>query len=193
MLRTDVLNLLALHHNFYSYLEIGVADPSLNFNHIICPLKTGIDPDPRVDVDLHMTSNEFFNRNSKKFDLIFIDGLHEAEQVKVDIYNSLNCLNEGGFIVMHDCNPSSEMMQLVPRVSTEWTGDVWKAFVHYRREPDLLMYTIDTDYGVGVIQRGFQDSLIVAEEELTYQNFVKNKRRWLNLVPIEAFTSLLML
>ena len=29
----------------------------------------------------HLTSDEFFANNEKKFDLIFIDGLHEAHQV----------------------------------------------------------------------------------------------------------------
>ena len=37
-----------------------------------------------------MTSNEFFMTNSKKYDLIFVDGDHSSNQVKIDINNSWN-------------------------------------------------------------------------------------------------------
>ena len=46
-----------------------------------------------------------------KFDLIFIDGLHLANQVQKDIENSLKFIKDEGFIVLHDCNPPSEYHQ----------------------------------------------------------------------------------
>jgi hypothetical protein len=55
-------------------------------------------------------SIEFFNMNSKvyfdnqdeKFDIIFIDGDHEYEGVKLDYDNCVNRLNDGGYLVFHD-------------------------------------------------------------------------------------------
>jgi predicted O-methyltransferase YrrM len=48
------------------------------------------------------TSDEFFKNNGKKYDVIYIDGWHEAPQVYRDICNSWNCLNEGGLVICDD-------------------------------------------------------------------------------------------
>jgi predicted O-methyltransferase YrrM len=58
---------------------------------------------------MHITSDAFFERSMVKFDVIFIDGLHEEHQVDRDIVNSLQHLNPGGIIVLHDCLPPRRM------------------------------------------------------------------------------------
>ena len=69
-------------------------------------------------------------------------------QVIKDIENALKALTEKGTIVVHDCNPTSEAMQAVPRIQGEWTGDVWKAWQYIRAKYDnLSMCVLDTDYG----------------------------------------------
>ena len=83
----------------------------------------------------------FFSNNKKKFDLIFIDGLHEYQQVRKDILNSIKCLKEGGFILVHDCLPRSISAQAVPRFRNIWNGDVWKAIVEFRTNSNLEIYT----------------------------------------------------
>ncbi|WP_100612251.1 class I SAM-dependent methyltransferase [Confluentibacter lentus] len=63
-----------------------------------------------------MTSDEFFQKlsandilsNSIKFNVIFIDGLHLAQQADRDIKNAIKYIKNDGFIVVHDCNPPSE-------------------------------------------------------------------------------------
>ena len=45
-----------------------------------------------------MTSNEFFEKNSKYFDLIFVDGDHSSNQV----INSWNILKSGGYLILDD-------------------------------------------------------------------------------------------
>ena len=49
-----------------------------------------------------MTSNKFFLNNSKKYDLIFVDGDHSSAQVKIDINNSWKVLNKGGYLILDD-------------------------------------------------------------------------------------------
>jgi predicted O-methyltransferase YrrM len=49
-----------------------------------------------------MTSNEFFLTNSMKYDLIFVDGDHSSNQVKIDINNSWEILNKGGYLILDD-------------------------------------------------------------------------------------------
>ena len=48
------------------------------------------------------TSDEFFINNNEKFDLIYIDGWHQAPQVYKDINNAWNFLNINGIIICDD-------------------------------------------------------------------------------------------
>ena len=49
-----------------------------------------------------MTSNDFFQSNNNKFDFIYVDGDHSAEQVYLDIVNSWKVLNKNGFLLLDD-------------------------------------------------------------------------------------------
>jgi GTP:adenosylcobinamide-phosphate guanylyltransferase len=180
-MRWDIINNLITEHGYKSYLEIGVYNKEWNFNKIKCKTKVGVDPNPTVLATHALTSDAFFAQNKASFDIIFIDGLHHSEQVVKDIENSLSCLSKGGSIVVHDCNPTSKAMQAVPREQGEWTGDVWKAWLHFRERKDLSMKVHDVDYGVGVIQKGEQIPLVV--DNPTYEGFEKHKKEWLNLLP----------
>ena len=51
-----------------------------------------------------MSFLDFYNINNDKFDLIYIDGSHEYQDVKVDIQNCSNFLKEGGILCGHDYN-----------------------------------------------------------------------------------------
>lgn len=51
------------------------------------------------------TTDEFFQNNLETFDAIFIDADHRFEQVKKDLLASLNILNIGGIIFIHDTDP----------------------------------------------------------------------------------------
>ena len=104
MLRTDVLNHLIRKRNYKSYLEIGVYN-GVNFESINIVNKVCVDPFPLYVNTTHiMTSDNFFKllKPEEKFDLIFVDGLHLTEQSDLDVKNSLQHLNTGGCVVMHD-------------------------------------------------------------------------------------------
>jgi SAM-dependent methyltransferase len=122
--RTRILNAIIRRFGYSSYLEIGIGDGA-NFDAIRCAQKQSVDPgsvEALRPASQSMTSVQFFALNTETFDLIFIDGLHHADVVERDIRNSLARLNPGGMIVCHDINPSSEVMQRVPREQAEWTG-----------------------------------------------------------------------
>jgi 16S rRNA G966 N2-methylase RsmD len=206
MNRTDIINTYAKSINAKSYLEIGVRIANDNFNHIIAPNKVGVDPGTEgVFEGTHkMTSDEYFSQNTDTFDLIFIDGLHEREQVSRDIKNSLNVLNENGVIICHDMNPKmkehqlpntdplrqkyvKEQKELGSQEYGLWTGDCWKSFVYLRStRSDLEMFVIDTDFGVGVIKKGMQQTICVPLE-LHYEYLENNREKCLNIKTIEEF------
>jgi hypothetical protein len=97
--RLDLINLAIQKAKAKKYLVIG-CDKNKIFNKIKCEYKTGVDP---LRGGTHrMYSDSFFEQNTETFDVIFIDGLHQYDQVSRDFSNSLNCLNENGFIILHD-------------------------------------------------------------------------------------------
>jgi hypothetical protein len=189
MNRTEIIQFLINKSSAEKYLEIGISE-GYNFNQIKCMNKVGVDPSHLGNPTFRITSDEFFQNNTNFFDVIFIDGLHESNQVYKDIQNSLSFLNPNGHIICHDMNPDSEIIQRVPRETGEWTGDCWKAWVRIRSEnPNLLMHVVDTDYGCGIISRGKQD-LLKLNEELTWEYLSKNRKYCLNLISVDDFVSL---
>lgn len=186
MHRSTVINNIINLIKATRYLEIGI-DSGDNFNRVVCEKKIGVDPSVNAPCLFHMTSDDFFEQNKDRFDVIFIDGLHHADFVERDILNSLSVLNDGGYIICHDMNPINEIMQRVPREVDYWMGDCWKAWVKLRSTMDnLSMYVIDTDCGCGVITNGKQD-LINVDCDLTYDNLETHRQQWLNLISVDEF------
>lgn len=191
MNRIQIINSLIEKNNYESYLEIGVntpAQPGYSHNSIKVKLKHGVDPN--VDTTFKMESDIFFNTYiNQKYDIIFVDGLHLYEQAYRDIINSLNYLNEGGTIVVHDCNPIREITQRRERASNAWHGDVWKAILKLRIEnPNIILYTIDADEGCTIIQKGKQELFQTKEINIyTWDFFNKNRKNILNLISVRQF------
>ena len=107
--------------------------------------------------NLKDTSDNFFKKNKKNFDVIFIDGLHHYEQCRKDIINSLKVLNKNGFIFLHDMIPRSWLEENVPRLSGLWSGDVWKVALELIKTKGIDFFVIKADRGVGVIKKREQD------------------------------------
>jgi hypothetical protein len=190
--RHDIINQLIKQSNYNRYLEIGVFD-GLNIQKIIAAHKDGVDPGYEgvipPEVNYPMTSDQFFARLNKdiKYDIIFIDGLHHANQVVIDIKNALEHLNVEGVIILHDCNPPNEQIQKIPRETVAWTGDVWKAFVSFRlNNPQVNSFTIDTDWGVGVI-KFTSDILNFNINNISWNDFDQHRQEYLNLISVKDF------
>ena len=158
MTRFEVINHFIRARGFRSFLEIGTAMGE-TFRAVDCTVKASVDPDMSTDATYHMTSDEYFAQYRDKFDIIFIDGLHECHQAMRDILNALEHLNPGGVIVMHDCHPKHYLMQLWKQFDTmPWTGNVWKAFVSARAVLPYEMYVYDDDWGCGIIDTARQNT-----------------------------------
>lgn len=208
MTRIDIINTLIRRYGYKTYLEIGVHTKAHCFNHIIAQHKTSVDPgyeNGNEHYDYRMESDKFFNalkssetklNPNMKWDIIFIDGLHLAEQVYRDVINSLEHLADGGTIVMHDCNPPHELIareQMHPSWNHpgEWCGTTWKAFYHFRQtRPDLRMWCVDTDWGVGIIKPGISETAPRTNPFYEYETFRKNNVEYLNLISVDKFLEL---
>jgi len=169
------------------YLEIG-CEFNTNFSAIPILHKVGVDP--QRGGTHRMTSDAFFASNQESFELIFIDGLHEADQLARDVRNALKCLSPKGAIVLHDMLPTRWRVQHVPRISSEWTGDCWKVAFELAQEADLDFRIITWDHGVGVITWGnrypkqsFRDFDRTTAE---FNFFIENYKK-LNLIGFDEF------
>ncbi|MGH7140044.1 MAG: class I SAM-dependent methyltransferase [Pirellulales bacterium] len=196
MNRIQFLNRLIECHQYRTYLEIGVAGGDC-FAAVQAAVKVGVEPDPGVK-ELNVpggllfctTSDVFFATVNGRnfFDLVFVDGLHHHEQVYRDVANALDCLSVGGAIVLHDCNPRTAEMQQVPRIQAEWTGDCWKAIARLRMtRPELMVSVLDTDYGLGVVQRGRRELVAYPKpwQDLGWEDLAAHRSELLGLAPLE--------
>ena len=175
---------------FNTYWEIGCFDNQL-FNHINIS-KTGVDPYKGGNIKLK--SDDFFKINKKKYDCIFIDGLHTYEQAIKDINNSLNCINQNGIIFVHDCLPNNVYEQNIPRCTYVWNGDVWKTIVEMRTKKDLQTYTINADYGIGVILKKNNQNILDINEtnfkKLKFKDFFYKHKTLMNIIDYNEFKNI---
>lgn len=192
--RYDIINYLIDKYKLINYLEIGVFKGE-NIREVKAIHKDGVDPGVEgytaPEVNYPMGSDEFFKliegHDEIKYDIIFIDGLHHADQVEKDIKNALNHVVDGGFILLHDCNPVSYESQLVPRQTIVWNGDTWKAFVDFKvHYPKMECCVVDTDFGVGVIKVG-KPIYTLQDNIWEWDYFNSNKKQLLNLITWDEF------
>ena len=209
--RFDVINeLIKYLDKDISYLEIGVRNPKDNFDKINAINKFSVDPGlsyKENPVQFKMTSDTFFQQikvgkilNEKnKFDIVFIDGLHLADQVERDIHNSLSYLSDDGFIVLHDCNPPTEFharetyaYSLSP-AKDKWNGTTWKAFFKFRQKEGYYSCCIDSDWGVGVISKSinFGKPTQIHNPYFEFKILEENRTDSLNLMSYEQFLNFL--
>ncbi len=108
--------------------------------------------------------------------------MHHHKQVIKDIHNALSWLKKDGTIVVHDCNPLTEISQRVPYEHTStWNGDVWRAWIYFRTRDDLSMHVINHDSGCGIMTWGKQKPIDVDYKEVTFEQLEANRKQWLNL------------
>ena len=181
--RQTIIQEIINNNNYKSYLEIGCFADEV-FSKIDCESKVGVDPVSGGTV--RKTSDEFFKINKKYFDCIFIDGLHLYNQVKKDIYNSLDCLNNSGVILLHDCLPNTVYDQAVPRCKYHWNGDVWKAILEIRTKKDLDTYTCYADQGIGVIFKRTNKNLLKIDSnnfsKIKFSDYFSNHKEYMNII-----------
>lgn len=181
--KSEIINRIIAETGSESYLEIGYGNGH-NFDKIECEIKIAVEPNFKKNSGAvyPRNSDEFFSDNERNHDVVFIDGLHHADQVRKDIINSMKC--NARAIILHDTIPPTKEHQIVPRKQTSWTGDVWRAAVGLKEAyPDMRIETYRADYGLTVV---YPDGKKVRKHfenmEMTYEEFNENKVELLNII-----------
>ena len=193
------------------YLEIGVEyGQTFLQTHFKTENKTGVDPDPKFDIIgkefkfTKATSDAFFYNRSKaladsfqdlkkdhkkdlkkeKYNVIFIDGMHQSEFFLRDFNNSVKVLEEDGIIFIDDILPLTYNEQLkIPRkyyyengilkYGEEWTGDIWKVVYHilknYSQHILVTKYFYNASYR-GVLYLTLKNTFEIPDTEIDVIN-----------------------
>jgi len=213
--RSDFLNVIINLYGYKNYLEIGFVGyhTTFNFAKVICHHKTGVDPGAAIykrpdgfEGDTHTIESDVFFKNielpgGNKFDIIFIDGLHEEGQTDRDIKNSLNYLTDDGIIVCHDTLPEYYQQVFHADGRLGGLGTSYWSFAKLRTEnKNLSMCSLDfanepstiEGVGVGIIKKGGQTLFPIpivdkTTEEEKYKFYVDNKQNLMNVVKLNRF------
>ena len=208
MTRTEIINELIKKNGYKSYLEIGLANPDDNYTKVECEVKECVDPEPYSEIikgkveyvvpdgmlTYEMTSDKMFETipADKKWDIIFIDGLHTQEQCMIDIKNSLQHLTENGIIICHDNLPFAKYVQLrVRRFDSPWTGDVWKTqYSLIKNNTGIDIKVVSTDFGCSLMRyvdpATLNFNLVPVEYEQVFKSMESLKKN-LNVISVDEF------
>jgi hypothetical protein len=142
--------------NCQDYLEIGVENGDCVYN-VRDYVKRCVAVDvvdkmtDKKDIEFfHMKSDEFFEKNIDTFDIIFIDGDHDYEQVRKDFENAIKILNELGIIIMHDTDPIHFGL-----IHPAYCNDAYKIVEYIENEhPELNIITLPIhEAGLSIIMK----------------------------------------
>jgi hypothetical protein len=140
-----------------TYLETGVnTGQSMALSRVP---SIGVDPEftvtAELQADVHLartTSDEFFARERPLahlpipvVDLAFVDGMHLSEYALRDVVAVERFMLPTSMILIDDMLPSTVEMASRTRVTSRWTGDVYKVAAALRElRPDLLVVELAT-------------------------------------------------
>jgi len=181
--RIAVLQHLVTSKNYKTYLEIG-CDKNQVFDKIIVDTKEGVDPNRGGTV--RKTSDDFFAADNRKWDLIFIDGLHAYEQVSRDVENAIARLNDNGTIVIHDMLPTRESQATLVPTEKYWLGDVWRLAFDLIERSDIKFNIFKFDFGCGIITKDSQVPVVITDKNESW-DFYKNNYSRLPLITFNEY------
>jgi len=92
--------------NYTSYVELGIGAGN-TWNLISCTSKLGVDTVVQMPQVLNCTTDQFFENNNQKYDIIYIDAEHSRQQVLKDFNSAYRNVNPGGIVLLHDVCPNT--------------------------------------------------------------------------------------
>jgi hypothetical protein len=225
--KMDIVKLLRRKYGLGGFLEMSTPTTGLVFSEVLndvpAPHRLVYNcPEDADDGELYTyrteapTSDELVhailaaNHGLPCYDIIFVDPFHTYACSSIDLYGAFVLLRPGGIMVVHDCNPHDASIASPESTPSEWCGVTYMAFIDFVlcRE-GLSFYTVDTDYGCGVIYKnrhlpyGVPLPSNAARERLAFawnaarhddatrfDFFARHRRELLNLKSVEEFFAL---
>ena len=166
--KARIINRLAAVHGYRQYLELCAATTGGQYDEVdrrrlSCCRLSYVTPDQHNDggpIDYRSPDREIgaclarMAQDGFAFDIALVDPWHEYETSWRDLNEAFRLLPAGGTLVVHDCLPDRAELTAPQYTPGAWCGRTFEAyvdFVHSRN--DLTFYTVDCDYGCGVIRK----------------------------------------
>jgi hypothetical protein len=176
---TDILADIHRHLAPRTYLEIGVESGRTLALAGKNTTAIGVDPEPKIRYPLgtnaqvySMTSDDFFAKvdlserlDGRPVDLAFIDGMHHFEFALRDFCAIERYCTPQSTILVHDCYPLDRQSAERNRVTTFWSGDIWRLVLALKKHrPELTIHTIATPpTGLAIIRALDPQSRVLAD------------------------------
>jgi hypothetical protein len=165
--KAHICGLLSVRFGLTSYLEITTSTTGLRYAEAS---QLGFQPCMRLvyrateppldglpvdftsaDEDIAACLNDT-RLKGQTFDIVFVDPHHTYECSARDIQEAFRMVSPGGAVVVHDCLPPNRAAADPRHVPGDWCGVTYKAYIDFvLGNPDLDYFTVDADYGCGVI------------------------------------------
>ena len=191
-----------------TYVEIGVASGDSLTLVQEGTTAIGVDPAPRIANTLLPgtrvfieKSDDFFSRHDvraelggRPINLAFIDGMHKFEFALRDFINIERYCTSNSTVLVHDCFPLDEATAARERITSFWSGDIWKLIICLKKyRPELEIYTIASPpTGLGLVRHLDPRSTVLQENlqkicdefiPLPYSAIANAKPQSLNIFP----------
>lgn len=166
--KAHLINHLAEVHGYRRYLELCSSNSGRRYGEIdrakllttrlmyCCPggYDDGLAIDyrsPTLDIGECLAT---INEEGRGFDIALVDSWHEFEPSWRDLVEGFRLIRADGTLVVHDCLPAQtggRRTQIRPGRMVRRQLSSYVDFISQRH--DLAVYTVDTDYGCGVIRK----------------------------------------
>lgn len=189
--KADIINFWGKVRGYRTYLEICTPTAGGRYAEIDrskyqtchrlmyrCPIDfaDGIEIDFRsADLDIDDCVKQIHNKKLR-YDVVLVDAFHEYEPSLRDLKTAIELVGDGGTVVVHDCDPPSEELACPHFIPTSWAGVTYKAYLDFvMGHDDLDYFTVDTDWGCGIIRRRNRNAAQVIR--LDNERLMENWRR----------------
>ena len=134
---------------------------------------------------------EFSEIEFPEFQIALLDPWHSYEASLRDLQTVYARLPEGGALVCHDCWPREEITKPdgwdACMRGGEWSGETWRAWIDFATWASVPYWTVDADYGCGVIFKGMELNVEIAPLNASYRYLAGEGKGLLNLTPPSVF------
>jgi hypothetical protein len=137
-------------------------------------------------------------------DIALIDSFHDYDHSLRDLVEVFGLISDGGTLIVHDCLPPKPEIAQPQFTAGEWCGVTYQAFIDFvSHKHDLEFYTVNTDYGCGVIHKQTtptnakinkkrEDSLAKWQKKgddswATFALFESHKQTLMNVISVKEF------
>ena len=189
--KADIVQRLARDYGYRRYLEITTSTTGHRFEaaraagYEVCQrlvYRCPPDHDDGHPIDFRTAGEDTsecvarIRAERRPFDIMLVDPHHTYECSIRDLRDALSLLRVGGTLVVHDCDPPDRQHAIPHYVAGGWCGVTYKAFLDFViRSHAVEYFTIDTDYGCGVIRKLSRCDRLVSRARWMFMSPVRRR------------------